>query len=128
MLSDQSSFHGEEKIRLRQLIDVNTKDLAELSAEWGQRNQQQEERNMELLAQAESAAKDSRRLKDLLDKRTASAKQLHKELDELKGTGGGSSEKLKEADAKVRTPSLTPLFLLLVPRPFCQPGQHRCGT
>jgi hypothetical protein len=48
---------------------------------WERWGDTEEERNMELLAQAESAAKDSRRLKDLLDKRTASAKQLHKKRD-----------------------------------------------
>eukprot|EP01051_Picozoa_sp_SAG22_P002900 SAG22_NODE_135_length_18211_cov_560.916519_7_plen_242_part_00 len=57
MLGEQTAAHAEEKQRLRELIDVNTKDLAELSAEWGLRNQQQEEKNMELLSQAETAGK-----------------------------------------------------------------------
>ena len=84
---------------------------------------------MELLAQAESAAKDSRRLKDLLDKRTATTKQLQKELDELKGAGGGSSDKLKEADAKVRSPARHPIFLMLlyIVRSFFLTVEHDTG-
>ena len=40
-VQDQIAAGTEEKKRLRELVDANTKDLAELSAEWGQRNQLQ---------------------------------------------------------------------------------------
>ena len=59
-LAIRSADSTEEKERLRDLVDANTKDLAELSTEWGQRNQLQEERINELLIQSESAAKDAR--------------------------------------------------------------------
>ena len=79
-VQDQIAAGTEEKKRLRELVDANTKDLAELSAEWGQRNQlqasqhilfcvpakglsvrgAQEARINELLLQSENAAKDAR--------------------------------------------------------------------
>ena len=60
MLRGQTSLHGEEETRLRALIDAGTRDLAELSAECGQRDQQQEERIVELLAQVAALQQENR--------------------------------------------------------------------
>ena len=102
----QTASGTEEKKRLRELVDANTKDLAELSAEWGQRNTLQEARIHELLLQSENAAKDARRLKELLDKRTAKNKELQHELDmALRANGGGDDSVAvpgDDIDGKVR--------------------------
>lgn len=98
-VSEQTAAGTEEKKRLRELVDANTRDLAELSAEWGQRNQLQEARIHELLLQSENAAKDARRLKELLDKRTSKNKDLQYELDDAQKSNGGV---VGDTDAKVK--------------------------
>eukprot|EP01043_Picozoa_sp_COSAG02_P066170 COSAG02_NODE_10210_length_1995_cov_1.116561_2_plen_543_part_00 len=105
-VAEQVASGTEEKKRLRELVDANTKDLAELSAEWGQRNTLQEARIHELLLQSENAAKDARRLKELLDKRTAKNKELQHELDmALRANAGGDDSVAVpggDTDGKVR--------------------------
>eukprot|EP01051_Picozoa_sp_SAG22_P002901 SAG22_NODE_135_length_18211_cov_560.916519_8_plen_167_part_00 len=67
---------------------------------------------------------DARRLKDLLDKRTQRTKELQKEVDDAKAAGGGSSERLKEAEGKVRQP--THATQLARPSPPTAPSFRVC--